>query len=98
MILLLVSYDPESLNSRTRLFQEAGHLVVPASSLQQALKDVRSGDFDALVLGVTVPNEDRAEIVRAAHGAQHAAKIICVDDPERPITPFTSLRVAPKDP
>lgn len=53
MVLLAVSYEPSSLNSRKTLLESAGHIAVPASTLDTVLFAVWQYRYDLLVLGAT---------------------------------------------
>ena len=78
MILLAVSYEPSSLNSRKALLESAGHMVVPASTLDAALFAVWQYHYDLLVLGATVPDADRQKIAQDMRSVSPATSILAV--------------------
>lgn len=78
MVLLAVSYDPSSLNTREALFQSEGYMVVPASTLAAALSAVGHHHYDLLVLGATVPETDRQTISHALRSVSPDTSILVV--------------------
>ena len=78
MVLLAVSYQPSSLNSRKTLLESAGHMAVPASTLDTALFAVCQYRYDLLVLGATVPDADRQKIAQAMRSVSPATSILAV--------------------
>jgi CheY-like chemotaxis protein len=67
--ILSICLDPTLLNSRSRLLQSAGYMVVSATSVQQAVSRFRNGNFDLVLLCHSIPLEDRrglASLLRAS--------------------------------
>ena len=81
MLVLAVSYDTESLNQRISAFQAAGHVVLPASSLKSCLSVIAFNSYDLLVIGATVPFDDRKQIVLVSRREHPGSKIISVEYP-----------------
>ena len=63
--ILSVSYDPRLLRTRELLLQKTGHSVTSAEGLAQAMELCNQGPgiFDLLVLGHSIPHEDKRTIL-----------------------------------
>ena len=66
MVIVAVSFDPEAVNRRITSLQAQGHIVVPASSLKSCLSVLALNNYHLLVIGATVPIEDRQTIADAS--------------------------------
>ncbi len=58
--ILSVSYDAMLLKTRSMLLKGEGYRVVSATGFEQAVTKCKIGAFDLLILGHTVPAEDKA--------------------------------------
>lgn len=80
MLIAAVSYDVESLNRRLRALEDAGNVVVPASSLQSCMNAIFN-PFHILIIGASVPSDDRATIAKECKRVRPTAEIISVEWP-----------------
>lgn len=80
MLIVAVSYDVESLNRRLRALESAGNVVVPASSLQSCMNAIFN-PFHILIIGASVPFDDRATIAKECKRVRPTAEIISVEWP-----------------
>lgn len=64
--ILSISYDPHLLMSRELLLQQMGYEVISAEGFSQAYEhcETRNGHFDLIVLGHSIPHDDKHEIMR----------------------------------
>ena len=64
--ILSISYDPALLRTRELLLQRMGHRVTSAEGFAQAVEwcDKAAGSFDLVVLGHSIPHEDKRAIIR----------------------------------
>ncbi len=86
MLIIAVSYDAESLNRRITSLQNDGHAVVPASSLKSCLSALTFNNYDLLVIGATVPMQDRQAIAAASRRIRKEGQILSVEWPgEKPL-------------
>jgi DNA-binding response OmpR family regulator len=63
--ILSISYDETLLRMRHLIFQNAGYEVVSAGGFSSGLTHAKEGVFDALVLGHSVPYEDKQKMLQA---------------------------------
>ncbi len=61
---LCVIPDPMLLKLRQLLLENAGFSVLPVSSVEQAIAQIREGDFDLLIIGCDVVGEARELLLR----------------------------------
>lgn len=80
MTILAVSYDKESLNRRKEELERAGHLIVPASCRDTALRFAGEHAYDAALIGFSVPDADAAVIASHAKALHPEISIIYVRD------------------
>jgi len=76
--ILAMSYDPVRLSERQKLFAKKGFLVVPATSLEIALRVIEENEYDLLLVGASVPAEDREKISLKFREFQDEAAILWV--------------------
>jgi len=62
--ILSVSYDVSLLATRRMLLEERGYEVTSALEFTQAVAHCRNAKFDLLILGHTLPNTDKIELMR----------------------------------
>jgi hypothetical protein len=84
LLILAVSYDSESLNRRISAFENAGHVVVPASTLESCLRAMTTNRYGLMVIGATVPFEDRTRISKISKRIRPEALIISVERKDSP--------------
>ena len=63
--LLSISYDEAILKTRHYIFERAGFEVTSAWGFSDALAQCKQGDFDLIVLGHTLPPQDKTALVSA---------------------------------
>lgn len=80
MTILAVSYDKESLNRRKDELERAGHLIVPASSREAAMRFAAEHAYDAALIGFSVPDSDAFEISEYARSLHPQITIVYVRD------------------
>src|SRR5690349_4438653 len=61
--ILSVSYDPNLLNTRQLLLQSCGFTVTSAEGFVDALRKCRAGNYDLLIIGHSIPTEDKEAII-----------------------------------
>jgi DNA-binding response OmpR family regulator len=82
---LSISYDVSLLRTRRGLLEQAGFEVASASDLSQALKLCQGSDsrFDLVILGHSVPPEEKKEFIACLK--QHSeAPILALLKPNEP--------------
>jgi DNA-binding NtrC family response regulator len=64
--ILLIGYERDWLHGRQRGFLAAGHTVTCAQAFTQGLRSIQSGRFDVVVLGHSIPQQQRNALAAAA--------------------------------
>lgn len=80
MLIVAVSYDVESLNRRLQALENAGNVVVPASSLQSCMRAIYN-PFHVVIIGASVPYDDRTRIAEECKSVRPNPEIISVEWP-----------------
>jgi DNA-binding NtrC family response regulator len=70
--ILSVSYDQALLRTRHMLFETQGYEVVSSQGLTSTLEHCKQGGFSLLVLGHSIPNEEKQTMVEAFRKACRA--------------------------
>jgi DNA-binding response OmpR family regulator len=61
--ILSVSYDATLLHTRELLLVSEGHDVVSALGFHRGAEACRSGSFDLFILGHSIPQEDKLDLI-----------------------------------
>lgn len=61
--ILSVSYDPTLLSTRQLLLESRGYEVTSAEGFVDAVRKCRSGSYDLLIMGHSIPHTDKEAIV-----------------------------------
>ena len=61
--ILSISYDESILKTRHYIFEQAGFEVASAFGFSDALNQCKEGRFDVVVLGHTLPPQDKTALV-----------------------------------
>jgi hypothetical protein len=96
--ILAISYDKESLNRRKEELERAGHLIVPASCRETAMKFVGEHAYDAALIGFSVPDADADTISAHARMLHPDISIIYVRDQHAKRATRADVIVRPGDP
>lgn len=79
-----MGYDAGDLNRQMEALEKAGHVVVPASSLESCLNAIVLGGYRLLLIGATVPFDDRQQIASVSKRLRPESHIISVEWPDSP--------------
>ena len=61
--ILSISYDESLLRTREMLLRGEGYLVTSALGQTNAIEQCKKGNFDLLILGHSIPNQDKSELI-----------------------------------
>lgn len=75
--ILSLSYDEVLLRTRNMLLEQKGYEVVSAQNLESGLAACESGPFDVFVLGHSIPQRDKQQMVRAFARVVEAQSFRC---------------------
>ena len=62
--ILSISYEQSLLLTREMLLSDAGFQVTPAKTLRDALECCRKSKFDLIIVGHSIPKNDKQEVVK----------------------------------
>lgn len=62
--ILSVSYDVSLLATRGMLLEQRGYSVTSALGFTQALAECRTASFDLFILGHSIPEPDKLELIK----------------------------------
>jgi DNA-binding NtrC family response regulator len=82
--ILSISYDRALLQTRRMLLEEAGFEVISAASFREAFDLCRAGAFDLLIIGHSIPPNDKASMIAAARRGAKAQVLSIRTDTEPP--------------
>lgn len=81
---LSVSYDPHLLESRSAILRTAGYAVVPALSIKEAIDCFKAGGFGLVLLGHSIPAQDRSRLACLVRASDSPAPIVFVTAQSHP--------------
>ena len=70
--ILSVSYHPELLVTRHMLLEREGYNVTSALGFTQSIARCNQGGFHLFILGHSIPEADKSELIKAFRGAGSA--------------------------
>jgi CheY-like chemotaxis protein len=76
--LLSVGYDPILMPVRSMLLQQAGYEVVEARSLGEALKRIKAGNIDLLLICHSVDEDERYLMIETSRLSSPMVPILCL--------------------
>ena|SRR5579871_3477106 len=65
--ILSVSYDEPLLRTREMLLRREGYSVTSALGFTDAVENCKDGKFDLLILGHSIPDKDKRELIAVFH-------------------------------
>ena len=75
--ILSVSYDESLLKTRELLLRREGYDVTSALGFTQAVSECQNGNFDLFILGHSIPDGDKRELIRLSR-LQCAAPVLAL--------------------
>jgi len=76
--ILSIGYDPILMPVRSLLLRQAGYEVVEAYSLGEALKKIKPGGFDLLLICHTVEQDEQNSLIEAMRLSWPAVPVLCL--------------------
>lgn len=65
--ILSVSYDEALLRTREMLLRREGYIVTSALGFTEGIEECKKTRFDLFVLGHSIPDKDKRELIRVFH-------------------------------
>lgn len=75
-VVLAVGWDPWLLAAQNSSWRAAGFIAVTASSISEALRYFKAGDFDLVLLGNSIPREQRQSLTHQIRDTGAKAPVI----------------------
>jgi CheY-like chemotaxis protein len=76
--ILSVGYDPILMPVRSMLLRQTGYEVVEAHSAGDALKRIKAGNFDLLLICHTVKQDEQDTLIEAMRLSWPAVPVLCL--------------------
>jgi DNA-binding response OmpR family regulator len=92
-IALAIGFDPWLLESQRTALRSAGCFVTGAGSVGEAMAQLKSGDFDLVLLGHSIPLTNREEVTSLVRGVGSLIPVVCITDPAINSDDIASLRI-----
>lgn len=95
--ILSISYDETLLRTRQMLLHHVGYHVTSAFGYSAAIRESAQGDFDLVIMGHSIPHEDKEAIAKQVRIASNAPILSLLRHTE-PILTVAEYNVSPDDP
>ncbi|HXZ80260.1 MAG TPA: hypothetical protein VEG30_10045 [Terriglobales bacterium] len=92
--ILSVEYDRALLCTRNALLWSAGYHVVGRSSFDQATQSLSTSGFELIVIGCTVPPEERSALIQLAKERMMSPPVLVLCNEGEPPVPGADATVA----
>jgi DNA-binding response OmpR family regulator len=79
-VVLAVGWDPWLLAAQDSAWRAAGYIAVSVSSISEAFRHFKAGDFDLVVLGNSISREERQRLTRQIRDTGAKAPVIDISD------------------
>jgi DNA-binding response OmpR family regulator len=76
--ILSIGYDPILMPVRSLLLREAGYEVVEADSFGEALKKIKAGGFDLVLICHTVAQDEQHSLIEAMRLSWPTVPVLCL--------------------
>jgi CheY-like chemotaxis protein len=76
--ILSLGYDVILMPVRSMLLRYAGYEVVETYSVGEALRQIKAGEFDLLLMCHTIPLDQQEELLKALYLAQPQLPFLCL--------------------
>jgi DNA-binding response OmpR family regulator len=83
--ILSISYDPVLLHTRQQILEQHGYSVFSAEGFSAALETCRDKDFDVVVMGHSIPHDDKQMLLEEVHKKCNAPVVALLRNSEPPL-------------
>jgi len=84
--ILSVSYHEELLTTRRMLLEHEGYQVTSALGFTESLERCRKGGFDLFILGHSIPDLDKKELIKSFRNSNGAPVLSLLRQGELPVS------------
>jgi DNA-binding response OmpR family regulator len=96
--ILSVSYDATLLQTRELLLMSKGHEVISALGFHRGAEACQPGGFDLFILGHSIPQEDKLDLIRCFREKNPGAPVIALTHPSESPLKEVDRYLDPGDP
>lgn len=80
-VVLAIGFDPWWFEAQRSAWQTSGNFVTPAGSTAEAIRQFHDGDFDAVLLGRSIPQKSKEQIISWIRSTGSTVPVVCVVEP-----------------
>ncbi len=77
-VVLAVGLDPWMRMAQDSVWRSAGYIVIPVNSVRDAIDHFKSGDFDMVLLGHSVPLVDKERMTSLIRATSAFTPVVCI--------------------
>ncbi len=92
-VVLAVGMDAWRLTTQSPVWRSAGYIAVPAASVNEAIEHFKAGDFDAVLLGDSIPAESRKLLAHQIRATGAQTPLLCIESTSGRCTPFADTAI-----
>jgi CheY-like chemotaxis protein len=79
-VVLAVGLDSWLLSAHSAAWRSAGYIVVPSASIREAIDHFKAGDFDLVLLGDSIPSQDKERLTFLIRSSGSRTPVISIAD------------------
>jgi DNA-binding response OmpR family regulator len=80
IVVLAVGLDSSLLTAQSSVWKSADYVITPTGSIRDAIERFRTGDFDLVLLGHSIPIEHRKRLAFLIRASGARTPVVCVAD------------------
>jgi hypothetical protein len=80
-VALAIGFDPWLLASKNSAWRSAGCFVTEADSVAEAIDQLKSGDFDLILLDRSISPSKREDLTTLVRASGSLVPVVCLTDP-----------------
>ena len=77
-VVLAVGLDLSPLTAQNPVWKSAGYVITPAASISEAIAHFRAGDFDLVLLGLSISIEHRERLTFLIRATGSETPVVCI--------------------
>jgi DNA-binding NtrC family response regulator len=80
-VILAVGLDPWQLTTQGPRWKSEGYISIAVTSIREAIKHFKAGDFDLVLLGQSISPEDKERLTYLIRTSGAQTPVVCIADP-----------------
>jgi len=77
-VVLAVCLDSLIPGTQDSTWRSAGYFFIPANSIREAITHFKAGDFDMVLLGHSIPEDDRERLAFLIRATGSKVPVVCI--------------------